>query len=198
MRFVTMRRDYDRQDERGTTVAEFAMVALLFFTLIFGIIEFGRMLFTHNSLADATRRGARFAVLHKTVDEAAVKNFVVYGSNGTFDVLGNPTSPPVVAGLTTGMVEVTYAGENIPGAPNTFGSNLGTATVKIVGYSFNFTVPVIGRAIPMGDYVTTLSAESAGEIPDDISVPSPTPVSTPEPTPVSTPEPTPEPTPVAP
>jgi len=184
-----MRRDYYRQDERGTTVAEFAMVALLFFTLIFGIIEFGRMLYTHNALADATRRGARFAVLHKKIDEATVKNFVVYGRNGTFDALGNPTSPPVVAGLTTGMVEVTYLGEDIPGAPNTFGSNLGTATVKIVGYSFNFTVPVIGRAIPMGDYTTTLSAESAGEIPDDISVPSPTPESTPEPTPATTPAP---------
>jgi hypothetical protein len=185
---VTMRRDYYRQDERGTTVAEFAMVALLFFSLIFGIIEFGRMLYTHNALADATRRGARYAVLHPKTDETAVKNFVVYGRNGTFDTLGNPTSSPVIAGLTTGMVEVTYVGEDTDGDPDTdptgFGSNLGTATVSIVGYSFNFTVPVIGRAIPMGDYTTTLSAESAGEIPDDIAVPSPTPVSTPEPTPV--------------
>src|SRR5688572_68269 len=173
MRFVAMRRDYYRQDERGTTVAEFAMVALLFFTLIFGIIEFGRMLYTHNALADATRRGARYAVLHPQADETAVKNFVVYGSNGAFDTLGNPTSPPIIAGLTTGMVEVTYVGEDTDGDPDTlptsFGSNLGTATVKIVGYSFNFSVPVIGRAIPMGEYVTALSAESAGEIPADIS-----------------------------
>ncbi len=182
-----MRGDSYRQDERGTTVAEFATVALVFFTLIFGIIEFGRMLYTHNALADATRRGARYAVLHPKADEAAVKNFVVYGRNGTFDDLGNPTSPPLIAGLTTTMVEVTYVGEDKDGDPDTeptaFGSNLGTATVKIVGYSFNFSVPVIGRLIPMGDYITTLSAESAGEIPGDISVPSPTPVSTPEPTP---------------
>ena len=33
-----------RQNERGTTIAEFAVVALLFFTIIFGIIEFGRLL----------------------------------------------------------------------------------------------------------------------------------------------------------
>ncbi len=194
-----MRGDSYRQDERGTTIAEFAMVALLFFTLIFGIIEFGRMLYTHNALADATRRGARYAVLHPKTDEAGVKNFVVYGSKGTFDTLGNPTSPPVVAGLTTTMVEVTYVGEDKDGDPDTeptsFGSNLGTATVRIVGYSFNFSVPVIGRAIPMGDYVTTLSAESAGEIPDNITAPSPTPVSTPEPTPAATPEPTPASTP---
>jgi Flp pilus assembly protein TadG len=198
---VTMKRDYDRQGERGTSVAEFAMVALLFFTLIFGIIEFGRMLYTHNSLADATRRGARYAVLHPSADAAKVKNVVVYGDKATYDDDGNPTSPPVVAGLTPSMVDVTYEGEDLDGdpdtAPTSFGSNLGQATVKIVGYSFSFTVPVIGRAIPMGDYLTTLSAESAGEIPADITVPSPTPVSTPEPTPESTPEPTPEPTPVS-
>src|SRR5688572_31322715 len=56
-----MKRIRDRQNERGTSVAEFAVVALLFFTLIFGIIEFGRLLYTHNALTDATRRGARCA-----------------------------------------------------------------------------------------------------------------------------------------
>jgi hypothetical protein len=170
-----MKRIYHKQNERGTTVAEFAMVATLFFTLIFGIIEFGRMLFTHNALADATRRGARYAVLHPKTDETAVKNMVVYGANATFDTLGNPTSPPLIAGLTPSMVDVTYVGEDLDGDPDTepsaFGSNLGTATVKIVGYSFNLSIPVIARNIPMGDYSTTLSAESAGEIPADISTP---------------------------
>ena len=184
-----MRRISYRQDERGTTVAEFAMVALLFFTLIFGIIEFGRMLFTHNSLADATRRGARYAVLHPSSKEADVKNVVVYGDKAF--AAGSLTTP-VVAGLTPEMVVVTYEGEDLDGDPDTdptsFGSNLGQATVKIVGYSFNFTVPVIGRMIPMGDYSTTLSAESAGDIPDDIT-------GDPEPEPTSTPEPTPPPAP---
>jgi TadE-like protein len=172
---VAMKHFHNSNNERGTTVAEFAMVALLFFTLIFGIIEFGRMLYTHNALADATRRGARYAVLHPKTDEIAVKNQVVYGPNGTFDDLGNPTSPPLIAGLTTGMVDVTYEGEDTDENPDTpatgFGSNLGTATVKITGYSFNLSIPVIARPVPMGDYSTTLSAESAGEIPGDISTP---------------------------
>lgn len=166
-----------RKTERGTSVAEFAMVALLFFTLIFGIIEFGRLLYTHNALADATRRGARYAVLHKGKTDAeklAVKNEVVYGINGTFDDDGNPTSPPLINGLTTTMVEVTYEGEDLDADPDTppsdFGSNLGRATVKIVGYQFYMSIPVIGRVLTMPDYETTLSAESAGEIPGDIGV----------------------------
>lgn len=151
------------------------MVALLFFTLIFGIIEFGRMLYTHNSLADATRRGARYAVLHPGSEATAVKNEVVFGSNATFDTDGNPTSPPLIGGLTVDMVEVAYEGEDLDGdpdtAPSAFGSNLGTATVKINGYSFNLSIPVVGRSVPMGDYATTLSAESAGQIPADITAP---------------------------
>jgi TadE-like protein len=165
----------DRRGERGTSVAEFAMVAMLFFTLVFGIIEFGRMLYTHNALADATRRGARFAVLHPSAQATEVKNEVVYGSNATFDKDGNPTSSPLIAGLTVDMVDVSYEGEDTDGDPDTpptsFGSNLGTATVKINGYSFNLSIPLIGRAVPMPDYATTLSAESAGEIPADITTP---------------------------
>ena len=172
-----MKHFHNRKNERGTSVAEFATVALFFFVMIFGIIEFGRMLYTHNALADATRRGARYAVLHPKTDATAVKNQVVYGVNGTFDAKGNPLSPPLIAGLTTTMVDVTYEGEDTDGDPDTdptsFGSNLGTATVKISGFSFNLSIPVIARPVPMGDYSTTLSAESAGEIPADITAPAP-------------------------
>ncbi|HEY2962448.1 MAG TPA: TadE/TadG family type IV pilus assembly protein [Pyrinomonadaceae bacterium] len=165
-----------RQSERGTTVAEFAVVALLFFTLIFGIIEFGRLLYTHNALTDATRRGARFAVLHQGLtdgDKTAVKNEVVYGPNGTFDDKGNATSPPLINGLTTDMVEVNFEGVDIDGDPDTpektaFGTNLGMATVKIKDYKFFLSIPVIGRTLTLPTYETTLTAESAGEIPDPI------------------------------
>jgi hypothetical protein len=161
-----------RQNEKGTTVAELAMVALLFFTIIFGIIEFGRLLYTHNALTDATRRGARFAVLH-TADVDAVKKEVVYGSNGTFDVDGKPTSPALINGLTTDMVQVSFEGVDLDGKPETpgktaFGSNLGTATVRIENYQFNLSIPVVGRTLTLPAYETTLTAECAGVIPKDI------------------------------
>ena len=183
-----MRHVHNRQNERGATVAEFAMVALIFFAMIFGIIEFGRLLYTHNALADATRRGARYAVLHPGITAAhkdAVKYEVVYGRGVEFDDAGNPISAPLINGLTTTMVDVTFEGEDLDGDPDTppssFGSNLGTATVKIVGYTFNLSIPVIGRPLTMPDYATTLSAESAGEIPGDITAPEPAPEPAPTP-----------------
>ena len=44
-----------------------------------------------------------------------------------------------------------------------FGSNLGTATVKIENYQFNLSIPVVGRVLTLPSYETTLTAESAGE-----------------------------------
>lgn len=148
-----------RQNERGTTVAEFAVVALLFFTIIFGIIEFGRLLYTHNALTDATRRGARFAALHSSGDGDKVRNEVVYGSKASADDFDKDTATPVINGLTTDMVEVEYVGasETIG-----YGTNLGTATVRIDGYKFDLLIPVIGRQLTLPAYSTTLTAESAG------------------------------------
>ena len=163
-----------RQNERGATIAEFAVVALLFFTIIFGIIEFGRLLYTHNALTDATRRGARFASLHNSDSLVAVQNEVVYGSKATYDDDGNPTSAPIINGLTPEMVTVTYVGVPLDATGETttgYGTNLGTATVKIEGYTFDLLIPVVGRQITLPAYSTTLTAESAGQTVDNINAP---------------------------
>ena len=163
-----------RQNERGTTIAEFAVVALLFFTIIFGIIEFGRLLYTHNALTDATRRGARFASLHNKDSEDAVKNEVVYGSKATYDGKGNPTSAPIINGLTTTMVKVNYVGVPLDATGETttgYGTNLGTATVKIEEFKFDLLIPIIGRRITLPTYSTTLTAESAGQPITNLNMP---------------------------
>lgn len=49
--------------ETGATMVEFAIAAFLFLTLMLGIMDFGRMLFTWNAAAEATRWGARIAVV---------------------------------------------------------------------------------------------------------------------------------------
>ena len=47
----------------GTTMVEFAFVAVVFFMLLLGVMDFGRMLFRWNAAAEATRWGARLAVV---------------------------------------------------------------------------------------------------------------------------------------
>lgn len=141
-----------RKGERGSTLVEFAIGATLFLTVMFAVIEFGRALWVHNALADAARRGARYAVVHAAADSAAVKNVVVYG-----DPAGGST--PMVDNLATSNVNVTYSG---------FGLSGGTATVSITNYQFQFVVPMVSTSISMPSYSTTLTAESAGLIPANL------------------------------
>jgi len=45
--------------QRGASAVEFAFIAALFLTLLFGIVEFGRLFFNINSTQEITRRAAR-------------------------------------------------------------------------------------------------------------------------------------------
>jgi TadE-like protein len=47
---------------RGQSIVEFAVVAVLFFTLLFAMIDFGRMFFIQMTLQNAVRQAGRFAV----------------------------------------------------------------------------------------------------------------------------------------
>jgi len=152
-----------RTGERGATMAEFAIISVVFFMIIFGIIEFGRLFYTHNALTDAARRGARYAVMHETTDRECVKKVVVFGETHVNPSTCIETGPPLINGLTTTNVTVTYATD--------YGTNLGIATVEITNYRFNLSIPFARRSLTMPHYVTTLTAESAGRIPDPIATP---------------------------
>jgi Flp pilus assembly protein TadG len=147
------------KNERGAALMEFAIVATVFLTVLFGILEFGRLFWTHNALRDAARRGVRYATIRKndTAGITAVKNMVVYG-----DPNANPaTATPVVNGLTTSNVNVDY--QNYDGVLLS-----SRASVEINGFQFQFAVPLVGGTITMPDYRTSLPGESAGFVPCDI------------------------------
>ena len=61
-----MIRYYFRQlgkSERGATLIEFALIALLLFTILFGIIEFGWIFNGYITLTSAAQEGARMAIV---------------------------------------------------------------------------------------------------------------------------------------
>ena len=53
---------HQKSDERGVTLVESAIVLLMFFTLLLGVMEAGRFLNTRQVLTNAAREGARFAI----------------------------------------------------------------------------------------------------------------------------------------
>jgi TadE-like protein len=55
------------RDDGGTSTVEFTIVALLFFMLTFGVVEFGYMFWQYNSAAKAAQVGARLAAVSDPV-----------------------------------------------------------------------------------------------------------------------------------
>ncbi|MEW5978877.1 MAG: TadE/TadG family type IV pilus assembly protein [Acidobacteriota bacterium] len=149
------------QREKGQTLVEFAFMAVLFFTILFGILEFSRALWTWNTIVQATRAGARFAVVETpTADDAQVKNFVVYHNAAG-------TGAPVLPGLSTSNVSVNYYKINpstgayeAPPGNNKYQADL--LQLSITGYTFNFVVPLFGSGITLPAFTTTLSLEGLG------------------------------------
>jgi Flp pilus assembly protein TadG len=51
------------RNERGSQLVEFAIAGLLFLTLLFGIMEFGRAVWIYGTAAHAAKEGARWAIV---------------------------------------------------------------------------------------------------------------------------------------
>ncbi len=51
------------KDRRGTAFVEFGILAPIFFLVIVGIVDFGRMMWLSNSVEHAATEGARYAAL---------------------------------------------------------------------------------------------------------------------------------------
>jgi Flp pilus assembly protein TadG len=74
-------------NECGNSMVEFAIVtAFILVPLLFGIIEFGRLTWSKDTIVAAAREGARYAIVHGTncelagctlADSAAVANTVI-------------------------------------------------------------------------------------------------------------------------
>jgi len=147
------------------------IIAGVFLMILISIIEFSRLLYTHNALTDAARRGARYAVLHKQNAQDCVRNVVIYGSYIDENNGCAPTGPPLINAIDTATINITHRGadtDNDGLADTNYGTNLGTVTVSIENYRFNFLIPYFRVQLDMPHYTTTLPAESAGEEPADI------------------------------
>jgi Flp pilus assembly protein TadG len=93
------------RSERGTQLVELAIVLPVMVVLLAASAEFGRFFYTYQTLAKATRTGARYLMIEPAAgtSDAKAKNLVVYG-----DASGAGT--PVVSGLSNANVKVTRTG----------------------------------------------------------------------------------------
>jgi Flp pilus assembly protein TadG len=72
------------RSERGTALVEFALITPILFLLVFGIVEFGRVLNAYNDLTQLAGQGARAAAVSHNPDGTTVG-----ATSGTVDSFCN-------------------------------------------------------------------------------------------------------------
>lgn len=88
-------RQIKRSGQRGAAAVEFALIAIVFFTLLLGIVEFGRFLYLFNTVQEVTRNAARMQVVRWVTEKCAVQRAAVFQSGISCDVVSLPAGPEV-------------------------------------------------------------------------------------------------------
>lgn len=168
-----------RARQSGTTIVEFAIIGALFFTVLFAVIEFGRLLFTWNTLTEATRRGARVAAVcpvpppQANVD--AIKCAALFNPSGGLSCTSPCAGSPIFGDLNLGNINVQYLDTNaVTLAPNAdvtlFFNKIRYVKVSITGYVYTMLIPPLLPGLNIAPFTapsfeTTLPRESLGTIP---------------------------------
>src|SRR6266446_4936662 len=83
-------------NRRGVAAVEFALVAPVFFVLVFGMIEYGRVVMVQQVLTNAVREGARNGVVNGSTTSgvtSAVNNYLTSAGIHTATVTVSPSPP---------------------------------------------------------------------------------------------------------
>jgi Flp pilus assembly protein TadG len=138
-------------------MVEFALVAVVFFMLLLGIMDFGRMLFTWNAAAEATRWGARVAVV---CDQ---------NSNQIRALMKR-----ILPELTDANIVITYNdGYNPDGTPNTLcdKSTCKGVEVRLANFTFTPVSPFMNFGLttvpPFSTYLVRESMETRNAANDE-------------------------------
>lgn len=142
-----------RLAQRGAALIEFALGLLIFLMFLLGVVDFSRLLYTWTAANEATRAGARYAVVCTNPQYANSKNLV----------LGQMT--PWLPQLTSSNVTIDWydpAGNKSTTCDST---SCGGVRVRIdpqAPLKFQWIAPVVGQAIqqiPMPEFATYLPRE---------------------------------------
>jgi hypothetical protein len=145
----------------GTTSVEFAIVGLVFFVILFGVIETGRVMFVYNMLEEATRRGARMAAVCQ-INDAAIQQVAVFNQSGD----AGPSA--LIGSLTPANLQINYLdllGNQI-GDPVVNFAQIRFVQAAIVGYQHQIIIPTQFTTVTVPSFRTTIPRESLGVSPE--------------------------------
>jgi len=141
-----------RRNQQGTTVVEFAIVGVVFFTVLFALIDFSRLFFDLAALDESTRRGARVAAVCPINDPQIAQVALFAG---------------LVPTLGTQHILVQYLDEDgvVVGAPGGIGyGTIRYVRVSIQNFQLQTFIPGLTSVLPTPSFATTIPSESLGRV----------------------------------
>jgi hypothetical protein len=143
-----------RKKQTGIYSVEFALVGLVFFTLLFAVLEVGRLFFVWNVLTEASRRGARLASVCD-LDRVYTQPLVDMKVLALFDNVG------LVPGLEPSILHIEYLQLN--GTAATDFSSIALVRAEIIDYEHDLIIPGFFITLNSPKFSTTLPKESLGD-----------------------------------
>lgn len=147
---------------RGVYVVEFAIIGVLLFTLLFGVLEMGRLYFTVNALNETVRRGARLAAVCDISDPIILRRAI-------FNAATDSGASSLIGNLATADLTLTYLDVNgaTVGNPNDLTSPNGFRAIRYVqlgvaNFTFNLLIPGFGGVFTLPAFRSTMPRESLG------------------------------------
>ena len=140
------------RNQQGTTAVEFAVVGVVLFTVLFGLIDFSRLYFDMAALDESTRRGARVAAVCPINDPLIAQ---VASFNGLVPTLG------------TQHILVQYLDEDgsVVGAPGGAGyGSIRYVRVGIQNFQLQTFIPGLTSVLSTPAFTTTILSESLGRV----------------------------------
>lgn len=176
--------------QRGASAVEFAFLAVILLSLLFGIVEFSRLFFNINSVQEITRRAAREQVVRWLDDQEAVSCHAVLQPDDCDDAFF-----PGAIDISSDLVQLSFynsyaaavSGDEIASLPDSSNENLNncllgapncirfvratlsTSNNPSLGESslVNFTflapfMPFVGNVVPLPSSTVIMPAEALG------------------------------------
>jgi Flp pilus assembly protein TadG len=138
-------------EEEASELVEFAVAATIFFTLIFGIIEFCMAVYASSFVAFAAQQGTRYAMVRgadwKTACSSSTSNFGCLAAQSDIQnyILGLP-HPGL--GLTASNISVPPMTTTAAGTTCTAFTQ-GCQVKVTVSYTFRLNVPFVSGSVPI-------------------------------------------------
>jgi Flp pilus assembly protein TadG len=159
-----LKRQNRLHNNNGQAIVEFALAALIFFSLLFAIIDLCIMFYVNLTMQHAVREGTRYAITGQsnlgTDRRSALIARIRNSSNGLYDKNVNVPHDPIISVLPPSKVTFTnYSGMPVsgdPGIPNDI-------IVIRLTYKWPLLTPILRPIFTDGIYTFTVKTTMKNE-----------------------------------